>query len=93
MGEELPFSNTVLKGKVALITGGGSRICFKIATQFGLHGPKLVIMGCWKHILEAAMVSLESRGIKVFLLCIVFPLHVVGCGHIIGMNFCSELEV
>ena len=32
MGEEPLFSNTMLKGKVVLITGGGSEICFEIAT-------------------------------------------------------------
>jgi peroxisomal 2,4-dienoyl-CoA reductase len=78
MGEESPFSNTVLKGKVALITGGGSGICFEIATQFGLHGAKLAIMGRRKHVLDAAVASLESRGIKVFPLCIVLWLDVVG---------------
>ncbi|XP_024356925.1 peroxisomal 2,4-dienoyl-CoA reductase [(3E)-enoyl-CoA-producing] isoform X1 [Physcomitrium patens] len=64
MADESPFRNTVLKGKVALITGGGSGICFEIATQFGLHGAMVAIMGRRKHVLDAAVASLESLGIR-----------------------------
>lgn len=65
MGDESPFRNTVLKGKVALITGGGSGIGFEIATQFGLHGANVAIMGRRRHVLDAAVAKLESLGIKV----------------------------
>lgn len=36
--EDSPFNGDVLKGKVALLTSGGSGIGFEIATQFGKHG-------------------------------------------------------
>ena len=66
---ESPFKNVVLQGKVALITGGGSGIGFEIATQFGLHGAKIAIMGRRKHVLDAAVADLESLGIKVRCCC------------------------
>lgn len=66
MGIDSLFKNTALEGKVALITGGGSGIGFEIATQFGLHGARVAIMGRQKPVLDAAVASLESLGIKVF---------------------------
>lgn len=63
--ESSPFRNTVLKGKVALITGGGSGIGFEIATQYGLHGAMVAIMGRRRNVLDAAVASLERLGIKV----------------------------
>ncbi|GAA0162889.1 reductase [Lithospermum erythrorhizon] len=35
----------ILKGKVALLTGGGSGIGFEISTQFSKHGASIAIMG------------------------------------------------
>lgn len=35
-----PFRSDCLKGKVALVTGGGSGICFEITRQLLLHGCK-----------------------------------------------------
>jgi hypothetical protein len=59
------FSNTVLEGRVALITGGGSGIGLEIATQFGKHGAKVAIMGRRQQVLDAAVSYLESHGVEV----------------------------
>jgi peroxisomal 2,4-dienoyl-CoA reductase len=58
------FSNTVLEGRVALITGGGSGIGLEIATQFGKHGAKVAIMGRRQKVLDAAVSYLESHGVE-----------------------------
>ncbi|XP_031481354.1 peroxisomal 2,4-dienoyl-CoA reductase [(3E)-enoyl-CoA-producing] [Nymphaea colorata] len=60
---ESPFKETILKGKVALLTGGGSGIGFEISTQFGRHGASIAIMGRRQNILDAAVDSLRSQGI------------------------------
>lgn len=65
MGEGSPFKDKVLKGKVALITGGGSGIGLEISTQFGLHGASVAIMGRRRHVLDEAVASLQSLGIQV----------------------------
>ncbi|KAL6313584.1 hypothetical protein AAG906_006952 [Vitis piasezkii] len=60
---ESPFKADVLKGKVALLTGGGSGIGFEISTQFGLHGASIAIMGRRKQVLDSAVSGLCSQGI------------------------------
>lgn len=65
MSLESPFKADILKGKVALITGGGSGIGFEISTQFGKHGASVAIMGRRKQVLDAAVSALRSLGIKV----------------------------
>ncbi|CAN6450765.1 unnamed protein product [Victoria cruziana] len=60
---ESPFKDTILKGKVALLTGGGSGIGFEISTQFGRHGASIAIMGRRQKVLDAAVDSLRSQGI------------------------------
>ncbi|GMY33238.1 peroxisomal 2,4-dienoyl-CoA reductase [Fagus crenata] len=60
---ESPFKAEILKGKVALITGGGSGIGFEISTQFGKHGASIAIMGRRKQILDSAVSALHSLGI------------------------------
>ncbi|KAF3604919.1 hypothetical protein DY000_02046306 [Brassica cretica] len=62
---ESPFKPDVLKGKVALITGGGSGIGFEISSQFGKHGASVAIMGRRKQVLDATVSDLRSLGIQV----------------------------
>ncbi|KAF5477315.1 hypothetical protein F2P56_003964 [Juglans regia] len=60
---ESPFNADLLKGKVALLTGGGSGIGFEISTQFGKHGASIAIMGRRKQVLDTAVSALHSLGI------------------------------
>ncbi|KAH7528082.1 peroxisomal 2,4-dienoyl-CoA reductase [(3E)-enoyl-CoA-producing] [Ziziphus jujuba] len=61
---ESPFKADIVKGKVALVTGGGSGIGLEISTQFGIHGASIAIMGRRKQVLDAAVSSLRSLGIQ-----------------------------
>lgn len=62
---ESPFKGDIVKGKVALVTGGGSGIGLEISTQLGKHGASIAIMGRRKQVLNAAVSSLGSLGIQV----------------------------
>lgn len=57
------FHSDILKGKVALITGGGSGICYGIAQCLGQHGAKIAVMGRRGEVLEAACQQLRTLGI------------------------------
>ncbi|CAM6101144.1 unnamed protein product [Calypogeia fissa] len=59
------FSETILKGKVALITGGGSGLGRDIATHYGRHGAKVALMGRRKHVLEETAAAMRAQGITV----------------------------
>jgi len=58
-----PFRTDVLSGKVALITGGGTGICFGIAQVFGRHGAKIAVTGRRKQVLDDAVKELKKDGI------------------------------
>lgn len=58
------FRNDVLKGKVALITGGATGINFGIATMLGRHGASISIMGRRKEVLDSAVATLTNQNIK-----------------------------
>ncbi len=61
-----PFKSDVLKGRVALITGGGSGINFGIAKVFASHGADVAIMGRREEVLKAAVAELSKFGGKTF---------------------------
>ncbi|KAK9937400.1 hypothetical protein M0R45_014194 [Rubus argutus] len=61
--ESSPFKADALKGKVALITGGGTGIGFEISTQLGKHGASIAIMGLGKQVMDSAVSALHSLGI------------------------------
>jgi len=57
-----PFRPDCLQGKVALVTGGGSGICFEVTKQLLLHGAKgAVICGRRAKFLERASAILEKE--------------------------------
>ncbi|CAM9755574.1 unnamed protein product [Chrysoparadoxa australica] len=57
-----PFNRDCLRGKVALVTGGGSGIGFGISTALCQHGACVVIMGRRKKFLEEAVQELRKLG-------------------------------
>ena len=61
--DESPFKPSVLAGRVALITGGGSGIGLEITRQLGLHGAKVVISGRREAVLKEACRQLGAEGI------------------------------
>lgn len=69
---ESPFRANILKGKVALVTGGGSGIGFEISVQLGKHGASVAIMGRRKHVLDSAVDALRSLGIPVIFLSLLY---------------------
>ena len=80
---ESPFKSDVLKGKVALVTGGGSGIGFEISTQFGKHGAAVAIMGRRRPVLDDAVAELRSKGIQV---------KVLDLFNVISLLFVTKIE-
>ena len=61
--QESPFKDTIMKGKVILVSGGGTGIGFGIAHQFGMHGASVAIMGRRKAVLDEAVDKMKADGI------------------------------
>ncbi|XP_068320605.1 peroxisomal 2,4-dienoyl-CoA reductase [(3E)-enoyl-CoA-producing]-like [Pyrus communis] len=61
---ESPFKAEILKGKVALLTGGASGIGYEISVQLGKHGASVAVMGRRKHVIDSAVQALRSQGIS-----------------------------
>jgi len=61
-----PFRNDCLSGKVALVTGGGSGICFELTKQLLAHGAKAaVICGRRQKFLERSASILQRETGKI----------------------------
>ena len=61
-----PFRTDCLSGKVALVTGGGSGICFELTKQLLLHGAKAaVICGRRQKFLQRSASILERETGKI----------------------------
>jgi len=57
-----PFKSDCLKGKVALVTGGGSGICYEISRQLLLHGCRgIVICGRRESVLRSSATTLNKN--------------------------------
>ncbi|CAN6684041.1 unnamed protein product [Malus baccata var. baccata] len=61
---ESPFKAELLKGKVALLTGGASGIGYEISVQLGKHGASVAVMGRRKHVIDSAVEALRSQGVS-----------------------------
>lgn len=83
---ESPFKGDVLKGKVALLTGGGSGIGFELSLQLGKHGASIAIMGRRPNVLDSAVAYLRSHNIPVC--CYFFS---SGCGFELNCFACQVL--
>lgn len=63
MTNRSPFRTDLLSGRSALVTGGGTGICFGIARELGRHGAKLVLMGRRSEVLGEACAKLQAEGL------------------------------
>jgi NAD(P)-dependent dehydrogenase (short-subunit alcohol dehydrogenase family) len=62
--EDNMFEKDLLKGKVALVTGGGTGIGFEMCRRFGSLGASICIIGRRENVLEKAVDELRKSGIS-----------------------------
>ena len=60
----MTFQPDILKGKVALVTGGGTGICRGIAHALAAHGCEVAIMSRKVEHLEPTVRELQARGVQ-----------------------------
>lgn len=58
------FRPELMRGRVALVTGGGSGIGREIARQLGLHGARIAIASRRAEVLEEAASAFQEEGIE-----------------------------
>jgi len=64
MAAQSAFRDDILKGKVVLVSGGGSGIGLGICTALGQHGASVVMCGRRQNVLDEACAGLQAQGIQ-----------------------------